>query len=443
MKKIILIFLQIIFCYTIGYAQQKFSIDQAVKYGEEHAYKMIEANLDKKQAKKKIWENIAQGMPQINMASNWNDNLELATALLPAQMLGGKKGDYIGVKFGQQYTLDANISASQLIFSGTFIIGIKASKLFYKLTETKSEKVRQIIKKNIIQAYFFALIAEENKKNLSLTLENTKNIYEQTKAYVQEGFREDTDMDRARLSVLNIENKIKEADASIKSAKMTLKYLIGIDINTKIELSDNLEYLINNILTENTEYQAFDTNNNIDFILLQNQKALQKQLYLKEISMYLPTLSAFAYYGKNVASNQWKLFNKNNRWYSSAAIGLKLNIPIFSSGRRLVKVQQEKIAIQKLDNKLKEKEQDLTKNKIITQNNFNKAKDQYYLCSDSKNLAKKVYKKTQVKYQEGVSTSFELSQQEQQYLQSYFAYINSIIGLLSADLEHKEVLGKL
>lgn len=421
---------------------QGFSLEEATKYAENHAYEVVAIGYELQKAKKKIWETIAIGLPQINAEANYNDNLELQTSLLPAEIMGGEKGKYVPVRFGQQYTADASITATQLIFDGTYIIGLKASKVYYQLSEDTMEKVQKGIKEGVMQAYFYVLAAEQNYATLQDNLANSKKIYEEAKAYYEEGLREDTDADQAALSVSNTEGRVNEAKRSIIAARTTLKYLMGIDVNTAVVLTSTLDDLISNILLNNQK-RTLNWEAHIDYRILETQHEAQNLMIKKEISAYLPTLSVFYRYGKNTSTNDWNVFDKNTEWFNSSILGFKMSFPVFSSGMRYSKVQQEKLELERVETQMTKKIQEMEQNKLLAENDLATAKSNYFTAEESKKLARKIYEKTKIKYTEGVSNSFELTQNEQQYLEAHVNHIGAMIALLKANLAYEKALGEL
>lgn len=422
--------------------QQSFSLEEAIAYAEKHAYEVVNSSYELRQAKKKIWETIAIGLPQINAEANYNDNLELPTSLLPAEMMGGEKGQYMPVQFGQQYTSEASITATQLIFDGAYIVGLQASKVYYQLSEDKMDKVKESIKEGVSQAYFYVLAAEQNYKTLQENLTNSEKVYEEAKAYYEEGLREDTDADQAALSVTSITSKVNEAQRSINAARTTLKYLMGLDVNSSIVLKSSLDDLLGNILLSNPKV-TLDWAEHIDYRILETQHQAQKLMVKKEVAAYLPTLSAFYRYAQSTSTNEWNVFDKNAEWFSSSILGVKLSLPIFSSGMRYSKVSQQKLALERVENQMTQKLQEMEQNKLLAENDLASAKANYLTVEKSRDLAKKIYEKTKLKYTEGVSNSFELTQNEQQYLQAHTHYIGAMLELLKAELAYKKALGEL
>lgn len=419
---------------------RSFTIDEAVTFATEHAYEILNSNYDLYKAKKKIWETTASGLPQVNAEINYNDNLDIMTQMLPAEIFNGTKGTFVPVKFGQQYTADASITATQLLFDGVYLTGLKASKVYYKLVQNQQEKVLESIKEATMNAYFYVLATEENYQTLQHNLKVNKKLAKETQAYFEEGLLEDTDTHQTDLAVSNSESLTNEALRSITAARTTLKYLLGIDVNSKITLKSSLKDLIEDILLQQKN-NALDWEGHIDYRILQTQHKAQELMLQKEKASYLPSLSAFYRLGKNTAYGEWNVLNKDNKWFKSSIVGLKLSIPIFSSGMRYSKVQQERIGLKQVENRMTQKIQELEQNKILTENNLKTSRTNYLLAVKSKNLAQKIFEKTQLKYKEGISNSMELTQKEQQYLQTHSKYIQSMIALLQANIAYKKAMG--
>ncbi|PVX49920.1 outer membrane protein TolC [Balneicella halophila] len=424
--------------------KNSFTIEEATEFAKKHAYEVISTGYEMQQAKKKIWETIATGLPQVSAEANYNDNLELQTSLLPAKIFDPEAGDdaFVPVKFGQQYTSDASITATQLIFDGTYIVGLKASKVYYQLSADKMDKVKEGIQEGVMLAYYYVLAAEDNYETLKETLASSKKIYEEAKAYYEEGLREDTDADQAALSVANITAKVNEAQRSIVTARMALKYLMGLDVNSRIELESTLDQLINYVLITEQQ-QALDFSTHIDYRILETQLQAQQLMVKKEQATYLPTLSAFYRYGKNASTNEWNVFDKDTEWFTSSILGFKISLPVFSSGIRYSKVMQQKLALYEVENQIDQKLQEMKQNKLVAENDLATAKANYFTSEKSKQLAKKIFDKTKLKYTEGVSNSFELSQNEQQYLEAHSTHVEATLELLKANIAYEKAIGIL
>jgi len=439
---LLILFISVFTVVTAQQAPAKFSLEEAQQYAMENSFVLQNTNMDIAKAQKKVWETITIGLPQVSGSANFNAFLNLPVSLIPAQFFGGEEGEYISVKFGQDYTSDYGIMVSQLLFDGSYIVGIGSSKLYLQLARQAHEKTEIDIRDAVAQAYYMALVGMENKKVMQDNLSNTQNLYEETVAYFENGFREEQDVDQMKLLVKNAENEVLKADREIKISKVVLKYAMGFNLETEIELTDKLDKFLGNIFPENTS-GGFDMTNHIDYRLsVSNYMASQKLLNLEKVA-FLPSLSAFYNYSKTAYGNNINLFKSSVSWFPSSLVGLQLNVPIFSSWQRLSRVSQAKIDLEKAKNDKILVTQTLQKDYLTARANLETALEKFSNDAENRNLAEKIKEKTQIKFQNGLSGSTELSQIETQYIQSYGSYIGSALQLLQADLSLKKALGKL
>ncbi|NQU88259.1 MAG: TolC family protein [Mariniphaga sp.] len=431
---------------TIGATAQnqatEFSLEEAQQYAMKNSFILQNSNMDITSAQKKVWETITMGLPQVTGSANYNAFLNIPVSLLPGEIFGGEPGSYIPVKFGQDYNSDYGISVSQLLFDGSYIVGIGSSKLYLNMAKQSHEKNEIDIRDAVAQAYYYVLIGKENKKVMEENLVNTEKLYEETVAYFDNGFREEQDVDQMKLLVKNAENEILKAEREIKISKVVLKYSMGFDMETEVDLTDDLDNFLNPLIV-GTSNDQLDISNHIDYRMsVSNYLASEKLLNLEKAA-FLPSLSAFYSYSKTAYGNQHNLFKSSVSWFPSSLVGLQLSVPIFSSGKRISKVKQAQIELDKANNLKLLTEQTLQKDYLTAQANFESAIEKYDNDTENRELAEKIKNKAKIKFQNGISSSTELSQLETQYIQAYGSYIGSALQLLQADLSLKKAKGKL
>lgn len=423
--------------------KRNFTLTEAQNYALENSYSVRGTDYDLKVARKKVWETIADGLPQIDASANYNNNLNVAVSLLPSEFFGGEPGTYTPIQFGQKYSSSASISVSQKIFDGSYIVGTMAAKVYVQLSKDQKEKSEIEIRDAVAQAFYTVLVAEENYKTIKENLEITNSLLRETDAYFQNGFREELDVDQIRLMMKTTQNQLADAERAIRSSRIVLKFAMGYDIDQDIELSNNLADLVNPVRVENPVIASYDVSNHIDFRIIETQLKAQKLIMRNEQAEYLPKVSAFYNYGKNTSSNSSNVFQSDVPWFKSSVIGFQVSMPIFSSFKRNSKVKQEKINYMKLENTQLMTEQNLKKDLTLAFSNLINAKAKYENGLEGLEIAKRIYDKTRIKFNEGISTSTELSENEKQYLDTHSAYINATLELLNSKIAFEKALGKL
>lgn len=421
----------------------EFTLAEAQQYALENSYSLKGSVYDLQIAKKKVWETIADGLPQIDAALDYNNNLDVAVSLLPAEFFGGEAGSFTPVKFGQQYGSTASISVTQKIFDGSYIIGTIAAKVFVQLSKDQKEKSEIEIKDIVAQAYFNVLVAEENYKTIKENLSINQKLLKETNAYFQNGFREELDVDQIRLNLNQTKNKLADAKRAIQTSLSILKFSMGMNLDVRIKLLDRLKQLVDPIRGEEPVISDYEVSEHIDFRIIDTQLKAQNLVIKNEKAGYLPSISAFYNYGKNTSTNSSNVFKSSVPWFKSSVVGLQVKMPIFSAGKRRSKVNQEKLNYRSLENTKLMTEQNLKKNLSLSFANLLSAQEKYENNIVAVEIAKRIYDKTLIKFKEGISSSTELSENEQQYLDTHSAYINSTFTLLYSKIAFTKALGKL
>jgi outer membrane protein TolC len=187
----------------------------------------------------------------------------------------------------------------------------------------------------------------------------------------------------------------------------------------------------------------FDFNSHIDYRLATTNFIVSEKLLRLEKSEYLPRIKAFNNYTKSAYGNDWNLFKSNHDWYPSSLVGLQFTMSIFNSGEKRARVRQATIEYDKAETDRRLTELTLKKDYITAITQLETAHESFLNDRENRILAEKIRNKTQIKFDNGIATSTELSQTETQYVDSYRALVASILQLLQADIQLKKVTGTL
>ncbi len=420
----------------------RFSLEEAKAYAMENSWFIKNTSLEVSKARKKVWETITTGLPQVSGSSAYNKFLNLPVSLIPGEFFGGDPGTYIPVKFGQDYSSDFGFTVSQMIFDGSYIVGVGSSQIYLDLARQSNEKTAIDIRNAVAQAYYMVLIGEENLKVMLENLENTRKMLFETNEYYKNGFMEEQDVDQMRILVKSAENEVIKAEREIKIATTVLKYTMGMPLEDEIQLTDELSSFLAPLL-RNDSPEGFDYTSHIDYRMAATQLNAAEKLLKLEKTSFLPRLSGFYSYTKTAYGNKANLFASEQSWYPSSLVGLSLSVPLFTSGQRVLKVQQARFDLEQASNQRELASQTIQKDYLTAVANFETAVERYGNDLENRELSVKILNKGKIKFNNGISSSTELMQLENQYLQSHGAYIASVMQLLMSDLELKKAMGKL
>ncbi|MDC1327172.1 TolC family protein [Ulvibacter sp.] len=440
-KGVVLIF---VFISSYGYAQQKearsFNLEEAISFAIDSNYTAINARRDIAIAIKQKWETTAAGLPQINGTISYNNNLKQPVTLLPAEITGGPTGTFTPVTFGTKQNGSAVATLDQLIFDGSYLVGLKAAKTFLKYSENLLEKTNLEIRKGVINAYGsvilskeLVLIFEKNKVNLEKNLFETRKIFEN-------GLAEEESVEQLEITLLQIDTQLNNVRRTYSIAKQMFNVSLGIDVSEVVVFEDSFDELTTQNIRLDLLDKALNIEENIDYKIALNytqQRDLEMQL---EKSKFLPSLNAFANYGTAANSNTFSFFNEEQIWYQSSIIGLSLKVPVYSSGMRRAKTQKAEIALEKAETDLELAIQNIMLELNTSKSNYQFAIDKYQNAKKNIALAERIENKNQTKFIEGLASSFDLRQAQTQLYTFQQEYFQSMLDVINAKSNLETVL---
>ena len=416
------------------------SLEEALAFGEQNNRNIKKASMEIRKAYKDQWSTIAIGLPQISANADYQNFIELPTSLIPAQFFGGNEGEFAEVQFGTPQTMTAGLTLQQLIFDGSYIVGLEASKIFLKISENIFEKTLLEVRKNIIQTYSSVLLARENIDFLEKNKNNLeKNLLELNQLY-ENGFEEEESVEQIRLTLSGVKTQLRYVNNIERITLDMLKLLMGFPIKSPLILSDNLEKLTNDSLFNFKVPQKLSLDNNIDIKIAENNLLSETLLYRYERSKGLPRLSAFLNGNYTGNSESFSFTQQGQKWFGAALLGINLQIPVFSSLRRSALSQKAKIAMLQAENDLTETQERILIEVKAAENDYKLAVENYFTNKENLELATRIEKKNQLKYFEGVTSSFELREAQLQLYSAQNNYIKSIQEVIQKKLSLQTIL---
>ena len=416
------------------------SLEEALAFGEQNNRNIKKASMEIRKAYKDQWSTIAIGLPQISANADYQNFIELPTSLIPAQFFGGNEGEFAEVQFGTPQTMTAGLTLQQLIFDGSYIVGLEASKIFLKISENIFEKTLLEVRKNIVQTYSSVLLARENIDFLEKNKNNLeKNLLELNQLY-ENGFEEEESVEQIRLTLSGVKTQLRYVNNIERITLDMLKLLMGFPIKSPLILSDNLEKLTNDSLFNFKVPQNLSLDNNIDIKIAENNLLSETLLYKYERSKGLPRLSAFLNGNYTGNSESFTFTQQGQKWFGAALLGINLQIPVFSSLRRSALSQKAKIAMLQAENDLTETQERILIEVKAAENDYKLAVENYFTNKENLELATRIEKKNQLKYFEGVTSSFELREAQLQLYSAQNNYIKSIQEVIQKKLSLQTIL---
>ncbi|MBG50176.1 MAG: transporter [Pseudozobellia sp.] len=417
-----------------------FTLEEAIEFALENNYSAINSDRDLVDARKQKWETIADGLPQINGSVSYQNQLKQPVSLLPAELAGGEPGTFIPVVFGQPQQMTATATLTQKIFDGSYIVGVQATKSFLSYSANNNEKTDQDVRKAVVEAYGNVLLAKESvaifEKNKG-TLEN--NLFETQKLF-ENGLSDEESVEQLQITLSSVDNQLKNAVRLENITLQMLNLVMGIAIDAPTQLEEDLDALaVKQIDFELMETQ-FNIENNVDYkmaINLTEQRFFEWKLAR---SRALPTLSSFVNYGSSSFADKFDFFSSDQDWFDSSVLGFDLSIPLFSSGKRSASTARAKIALEKAKTQLSEAEEQIRLQLEQAKSNYILSIEEYNTAKENLGLAERIENKNQIKYTEGLASSFDLRQAQTQLYDAQSGYLQSMVEVINKKTELELIL---
>ena len=333
--------------------QESYSLKQAKDFAIQNSTQVKNSLLDVEIAQQKIKETTATGLPQVSGSVAFQNFLDVPTSLIPASSFdpAAPADLLIPVKFGTDFNLNGTLQVSQLIFSGNYLVGLQASRTYKDISIQMVEKSEIEIKAAVSEAYFTVVVLEANLESMDSSLSKIKQIHEDTQILINEKVLEPSASLQLELSIMELENGLKQVNDQIIVAKKLLKFQMGVEIKTEISLVDDLTALSSGLEGEITS--TINVAENIDYKILQTQLKVNELLVKNKKADYLPTLAGFFSHQQVAMGNEFNFFGSDGSWYPTTIWGLNLSIPIFSGGQGPSRLKQAKIETLKTQNRIK------------------------------------------------------------------------------------------
>ena len=407
-----------------------FSLSQALEYATENSNKAKRAAAQVEITVKKKKEVRAIGLPQINGEVKFQNFLDIPTTLVPANAFNplAPEDEFAALQFGTDYSRSAGLTASQLLFDGSYLVGLKIADDYTGLYTQQEEKTLIEIKDDVTKAYYNALVAFETKDLLLETLKSMQKTLQDIIAMNEAGFIDELSVDQQKLQVSSLESKILSVDRQINMGLDFLKLNMGMEISDPITLTDNLSNIVAELNYEDLSNQNFSIEKSIDYRILQTSQNILKLSLQNEQFANLPSLSAYFSHTQNNMGNDIDF----ETWYPTTLWGINASIPIFGSGSRMYKSQIAKIEVERGEMQMTEVEQALKMASSSAKSELMNAYEQNLIAKKNVEISDRILSTTTTKFKEGVASSLELAQAQAQQIEIQQQYVQSLFQLLNA-----------
>jgi len=429
---------------TLLHAQGPLSISlqQAMDLAAKQSYTVQNSALEAEKALHKVREITALGLPQINGEGSITNYPNVPKQLIPNFFSAPGQGpEFIAAQFGLPWNVTGGLSLNQLLFDGSYFVGLKASKELAEQGRINLEQTEADARNQAAKAYYGVLAAQEGQRLAGESIPLLETSQREMQAMVEAGFMENTDVDRITIQLDQARTQQRNFVQQEKVGRMLLALALGTPQGTPITLTDELRTIIDDANESAISEQEIATGDHVDMRIAENYVRLQQLNWKNERAKALPKLSGFA--------NHQQIWNGPRfdpggayPFFPSTLWGLQLNVPIFSSGSRYQVVKQAKINLEQSEVNRVATEQKLIADAEQARGQARTAYENFLTEERGMELSRTIMERTRTKFNNGAGSSFEFTQEQSNFLVAQQVYIQRMLELLTARADLRRALDK-
>ncbi|MEC7752476.1 TolC family protein [Roseivirga thermotolerans] len=425
-------------------AQESFSLEEAIQYALQNNENLKIAMVNTSDAEAQVGETRADGLPQINANFGYTNNTQIPVNIVPANVFdpNAPEGATAAIRFGVQHQGQFGVNASQMIWDGSFFIGLKAAKTLREKVVVDELKVREDVIEQVTKAYYLVLVNQVRTNLIEANIATLDSTLRETRALYENGFAEKIDVSRIQVQLNNLKAERSGVDQAIVASKNLLKFAMGMPVETPITLSEELDNF--DFEYSASEVDAFSVGDRLELQQVEFLKRLAELDIKNTYSQYIPKVSFTAAWGRNTGNDQFgNLWNENRQWFTNSNIGLNISIPVFDGLRKKYTVERKKYQLETLNYQQSLLSNSLRQQLINSKMALDVNLERLAVQEDNLELAQEVVEVTRAKYTAGVGSNLELIDAEQSYKVAEVNYLTALYDAIVAKIDLDKALGKL
>ena len=432
--KYLTLFLSFLTSTSIGICQELNSTS-LYEYAKKNSPQLLNSASDIYMSEQKIKEVRASGLPKINGELSFQNFVNVPTTVVPASAFvpGAPDDELIGLSFGTPYNANYNLKVSQLIFSFSYLYGLRAAENFVELSRLANIQQNQTVFEEIKLSLGQVILLQKMQSLMFNNLKEVQNLKNKTNRLIENGLIEKSSINDILVMELDIKSSIEILKSNEELSLLSLKSIIGAPIDSNINLIKDFESSNNG----NLESFAMDPKSN-NTVKIGEQNIILNRLNLKATQGEgYPSVYGFFNQQHMAMRNDFDFFDTNKDWYPATLWGINVSVPIYNSGAGKAKRKQKELALLKSENELRAIENQIFQLYKLLKNNYSNAFLNYENQKTKVELVKKTYKNEEKKLSLGASNSLTLSQRKMQLLQAQQKLIQNEFELYKAEVQIK------
>lgn len=428
-------------CHLKAFSQKEYSLKDAISFALENNRDLKNAQFDVLSAGKRVNEITGIGLPQVSGMVEYLYYAKLPTTLIPGEAFGEDPGTLIPVEFGLQHNANAGIEASQILFDGSYIVGLQAARTYRELSRKQLEQSEENTVYLVSKAYYNVLVNDRRLEMVEANEDRLKKMKDDTRALYENGFVEKLDADRIEIAYNNIVVERENTKRSLTLGIQLLKFQMGLPLTTEIVLSDKLDEISPEGISAMPDEDNYK--GRTEYEILRVQYELAKLDHRKNNYNYFPRLVAFGSLQTQAQRTEFNVLDNSEQWFSFGLVGATLSLDLFTGFQRSAKAQQSRITLHKVENGMEALRESINLEIEQAGINYSNSLERLKIQKSNMELAEEVARVSRIKYEEGLGSNLEVTDAESSLRESNSNYYNALFEVMVAELDYKKAKGNL
>lgn len=419
-------------------AQTVYSLDDCVRLSLKNNLQMKNGQLDTKSIQSRINEAKSGFLPSVDITGQYQYYITMPKMLVPAEFMGGAKGEYREFVMGSPQTTSAALQVSQVLYNQKVFIALRAAKSAKSMTDLQVGKTREDLIYNVSAVYYNLQMIQQNRSMIDSNLVILDKILSTNKVLQANEIISKTNLKRLQINYDNLKNERNNMQLTGNKAYNLLKFLMGVP------LTDSLSVAQFNKTATPVAAGNGNVENRLDVRMGKEQITLAELDKKASIADYYPSLSGVFNYSVTGYYDEMNPFKSiNDRWMQGSYVGLQLKIPVFSGMSRYNQVKQKDFAVQKAQNNYELMKQSAQKDIADAVNNYMSTTNSYDNAKRSLELAQDVFRSSETEYRNGIISLSDLLQVQNELTTARNNFSTALINMRLSEIELKKANGTL
>jgi len=437
MKRTILFSLTLIAASLFAQTTRPVGLSESLDMALANSAQLKKAKIDRQGVEQRLREARSAAYPQINVGVSYDYFPMLPIQFLPGELFGQTEGSYVPATFGQPWQLTTSLNVQQPLYNESLRRSAPMVNVSRNIYDLLTERAAEEVLFNTASVFYQTLQTEQLLRAVNANVDKLDALQRMAELQLANGYVIPTDVKRIRVARTNLETQRQNLLTAISGLRQTLQFFCGVPFDEPFDPADEMS----NPATDSLRWQslvATPENTTEHRLLLSNMELNRIQTRRLGGESY-PTLSAYASGLYQTQRTNANIFGADGRWFGTAAVGVKMQMPLFDGFRR-----HRRTGMLRLDGqKLEEDRRQLVQAKSLE---FMQAREQFQNSlralraqSDNVALAREITDKLALQYKEGVASLTDLlnaqtarSEAETNYWQQAFGYKLAVLKLLKA-----------